>query len=289
MTILDASTVMLLREHGQGVEVFMVKRQPTMAFMANAFVYPGGKLDAADKAADMLDHVVGVEPAELSELLRVSCGRHAVGLYLAAIRETFEEAGVLLARRRDESDWVNLVGEDAARFGQYRQALNVGELSLAEVARLEDLVFPLKELGFLAHWITPPISEHRFDTRFFVARLPAHQEPVHDTYENTESLWIKPEDAIQRSELSDEFYVSPPTERTLSQLARLGSADAVFDYVKGRRPPRVMSHLDLSTGTPILLFPGDPDFPDDASYAHLEPLDDDVTRMVLKLPRSPKD
>ncbi len=281
--IRDASTVMVLRESDGTLEVFMVKRHFKMAFMANAYVYPGGKLDKEDMDAAALEHITGASIDELAENLRLhdDPGR-AAGLYLAAIRETFEESGFFLARRHGDDAWVNLIGDDEERFADYRAKLNAYEISLTEVARRESLVFPMDRLRFFAHWITPSFESRRFDTRFFVARAPRRQNPLHDDKESTDSVWISPAEALRRADEDlNAFYLAPPTYRTLDQLSQFATIDDVFAFCEDRTPPRILPHLDTSGDTPVLLLPGDPDFPDDPEYSVAEPVDDDVTRMEM--------
>lgn len=281
--IRDASTVMVLRESEETLEVFMVKRHFKMAFMANAYVYPGGKLDDEDMDAAALEHITGATVEDLADELRLQDdpGR-AAGLYLAAIRETFEESGFFLARRKGDDAWVNLLGDDEAKFADYRAKLNAYEMSLTEVARRESLVFPIERLRFFAHWITPSFESRRFDTRFFVARAPQRQNPLHDDKESTDSVWITPHEALRRAD-SDPgtFFLAPPTYRTLDQLRQFSTIDEVFAFCENRIPPRILPHLDTSGDTPVLLLPGDPDFPNDPEYSVAEPVDDDVTRMEM--------
>ena len=215
----------------------------------------------------------GVEPAR------------ALGLYLAGVRETFEEAGILLARPADAADdaLVDLTSdpEVADRFAAYRRQLIAGELSLTEFARREDLVVPLAGLGTFAHWITPYFERRRFDTRFFVAQAPRRQRPLHDAVETTDSAWMSPSAAIDRYR-AGELTLGPPTLRTLEQLAAFDSADAVLAFARDYQPPVILPHLVEDADQPLLVFPGDPQFPeDDPAYAPATPVDDDVTRMAL--------
>lgn len=270
----DAATVMVLRDGADGLEVFMVRRHGKSSFMANAWVYPGGRLDDADTDEDVLARIEGEPRLDLDSKTR------AAGLYLAAIRETFEEAGVLLARPRGSSEWVDLLS--SPRFETYRTMLQTGDESLLHVAEQEDLVFPIDELAYFAHWITPTFEPKRFDTFFFLARAPENQAPLHDQRETTDSFWIRPAEALQRFE-AGELYLAPPTQRTLERLSVFDSTDAAFAAAEAMTVPCVIPHL-LPGATPVLLLPGDPEFPSDhPDYALATPVEGE-TRMTLILP-----
>ena len=285
--LIDAATVLVLREAVTRFEVFMVKRHGKSSFMPNAWVYPGGRLDPADTAPAVLDRLERLEPEQIRASLGVASATRAAGLYLAGIRETFEEAGIFLARRRGGAGWLDLVHEDHAPvFAAYRRELQEHRTPLSAVAEAEDLVFPADELAFFAHWITPTFEPRRFDTFFFVARAPRRQEPLHDDRETTASEWIAPQVALDRFESGD-IYLAPPTIRTLARLADFPSIDAVFAATRAGLPPTIIPHLVQDGETPVLLLPGDPDFPaDDPTYALATPVTQGATRMVLKLPRT---
>lgn len=279
----DASTVIVLRDRKDGPEIFMVRRHGKSSFMANAWVYPGGRLDAADTRADVVKRIVGLTAETAHEELGIESATRAAGLYLAAIRETFEEAGVLLARRRGESSWIDLVNA-GDEFQTYRQELQTYDIALSEVAEAEDLEFPLDELAFFAHWITPTFEPKRFDTFFFLARMPENQEPLHDAKETTDSFWIRPADALARFH-NGELYLAPPTIRTLERLSSFDTVDAAFESTEGNLPPCILPHLITVGDSPILLLPGDPDFPaDDPEYALATAVAEGPTRMQLVLP-----
>lgn len=273
--ILDAATVLVLRDTDAGPEVFMVRRHQKASFMANAWVYPGGRLDAADTQPGVVSRVLGAPRLGAVEPTR------AIGLYLAAIRETFEEAGILLARRRGEPAWVDLLGDPD--FLAHRVALHAGSTSLSAVADAEDLEFPLDELCYFAHWVTPTFEPRRFDTFFFLARAPQNQEPLHDALETTDSFWIRPTDVLDRF-AAHELFLAPPTQRTLEDLARFACVEEAFAACAGLTPPCIIPHLGQSESGPVLLLPGDPDYPhDDPAYADATPVEP-PTRMPLSFP-----
>ena len=242
--------------------------------MANAWVYPGGRLDEADTRPEVLSRIEGTTK------LNIDSETRAAGLYLAAIRETFEDAGVLLARREGESEWLDLFS--APHFADDRVALHANQLSLSELAKRESLIFPIDELGYFAHWITPTFEPTRFDTFFFVARAPENQEPLHDAKETTDSFWIRPTNALDRF-LAGELYLAPPTQRTLERLCAFDSVESTLAFTRDFVPPCIIPHLDTSGDVPLLLLPGDPDYPSLEEYQGATPVNGE-TRMRLRLP-----
>lgn len=300
--LVDAATVIVLREaraadaSRSGFEVFMVRRHHNSGFMANAYVYPGGKLDPTDCTEQAAAHARGLSPQKARERLGIVAASgapesderaaelEALGLFLAGVRETFEEAGILLACRDGEHAPIDLTGDAARaeRFRRYRRELVTGELAISELAAREGLTIPLDRIGYFAHWITPYFEHRRFDTRFFVALAPEHQHPLHDEVETTASCWVRPDEAIARHR-AGQILLAPPTLRTLEQLGQFASAHDVLEYAGTYRPPAILPHLSDEDGTPVLLLPGDPAYPTDhPDYRAATPVDDEITRMVLE-------
>src|SRR5436305_7592851 len=215
-----ASAVMLLRDMtpGQGIEVFMVRRVIQSDFAPDVFVFPGGPGSAADRAAAQAEQIfTPVAPGKAHPEGRTLLGN---GTRAAAIRELFEEAGVLLAYRGEQ---VLAIGEeDVARFDNYRQAFNQRKGSLIEMARAENLRFATDRLGYFAHWITPEGMPKRFDTHFFITTAPAEQEAAHDRLETSEGVWIAPPEALARAEQGT-FPLVFATIHQLRDLATFGS------------------------------------------------------------------
>lgn len=259
----DAATVVVVRDRETGpFEVFMVRRHRSNAFLADRYVYPGGKVDPRDR---------GGPPRRVDGLTAEGARRRlggdlpanrALGLFLAGVRETFEECGLLLARRSDETHFVDLTSDPAveARFRGHRERLQRGEVSLMEVAELEDLVFPMQRLGYFAHWITPFGEARRYDTRFFICLAPENQRPLHDQKETTDGLWLTPQRAIERSK-GEDFLLAPPTMLTLNALAGFSRASEALAWARAQRPPSILPHLVMTDGAVRLLLPGDPAFP----------------------------
>src|SRR5579864_470094 len=181
-----AAVVVLAREAADGILVFMVRRHARIEFMPDVYVFPGGSVSADDALAERTPALCAPVPEGPTAL--------GEGLRAAALRECFEEAGVLLVRRAGVP--LAIQPAEVARFAAYRDALNVRTTTLSEVAYQEGLTLATDELVYWAHWITPEVSPKRFDTHFFLAAMPRGQEAVHDQLETTASLWITPEAAL---------------------------------------------------------------------------------------------
>jgi len=233
----DAATVILLRDRTEGLyEVFLVRRHRNQAFMGGAYVFPGGRLDDADTDPELAACIGGFRAADAMRLLQETDlpEATALGLFVAAIRETFEEAGVLLARDARGKVVDLSAPETAARFSCYRLELHEGRLTLAELVRREGLIFAPDLLVPYAHWITPEIEPRRFNTRFFLARLPEGQVPVHDRLELTESSWMTPAFALAENE-AGRIILMPPTLKTMEELLSFPNSAQLFAAARSRR------------------------------------------------------
>jgi 8-oxo-dGTP pyrophosphatase MutT (NUDIX family) len=200
-----AATVLLARDSADGVEVFMVKRHHKIDFAAGAMVFPGGKVDEADAAPALRDYCAGADALDDADL----------ALRVAAVRETFEECGVLLARPRGEADLVD--GGRLADLHGWAAKLNDNTATMAEFVEAENIELALDELAHFAHWITPPVVPKRFDTHFYLAWVPADQVAVHDGAESVASSWSKPGDVIKAAD-ADEVRLVFATRMNLTKL-----------------------------------------------------------------------
>lgn len=255
--IRDATTLLLLRpvEGPDPFEIFMVRRTAKAAFMASAMVFPGGRVDPAD-ADDRLLARCDMGRDEAAERMGMADGTAALALLLAGVRETFEEAGLLLAHGPDGP----LDLEDGAlrgRLAKHRDRLNARETTLLALTEDEDLRLEVRRLAFYAHWITPPIAARRFDTRFLVARAPAGQRGQHDAVETTASAWLSPRAALEGYAAGD-LQLAPPTLRILTELTQAPSLEATLKVDGVPRP--VLPQPRPSKAGMALLLPGDPDF-----------------------------
>ena len=255
-----AATVVVLRDSPAGPEVFMVRRHEGTAFMGGAHVFPGGRVDAADGDADEswcdgIEHAVG----QLDGL----APPEALAYHVAAARELFEEAGVLLARHPG-GDYVSLAAAaDHERLKQDRARVHDGQTTMRAVIEREGLRLALDALVLFAHWVTPPVDTRQFDTRFFMTRVPPHQTPAHDDTETTHSLWARPTDAIAAS-VKQEIVLPPPTWSTLREIEPFESVKEALAWARRRTVIRRMPLATEQDGHRMLLLPGDPLHPDSA-------------------------
>ncbi len=217
-----AATIILLRDTGQGPEVFMLRRTLQAKFGSGAYVFPGGRVDAADGDARIAARVLGFTDADASARLGVASG--GLAYWIAAARECFEEAGILLAR---DVSGRPVEPERAAALGRLRAPLNSGKLSFADFLDSEDLYLPLREILWFAHWITPAGRSRRFDTRFFIARAPENQDGSHDEGETIANTWIRPQEAVARG-ARGEIELMFVTRRMLGEFATFPQADAAL-------------------------------------------------------------
>ena len=225
--IRKAATVILVRDGEAGLEVFMLRRSPQSDFVPGQFVFPGGAVDTADGAeGGHADVCLGHDDESASETLSLPSG--GLAYFVAAVRECFEEAGVLLGRRNGES--IPFVEPDTIeRFEGLRREIYSGDLSMADMCRADDVVLDFSDLRYVSHWITPMGPPKRFDTRFFVAHAPGGQRPLHDGSETVESTWITPSEAVRLHE-AGEFQMILPTIANLCPLLDLETVDDVMAW-----------------------------------------------------------
>jgi 8-oxo-dGTP pyrophosphatase MutT (NUDIX family) len=254
----DAATVMLVRDGASGVEVFMLRRNLRSDFVGGAYVFPGGAVDDHDRHEDLDAVCRGRDDLEASSQLGVDCG--GLAYWIAAIRECFEEAGVLLAY--DRSGEVVRLDEPSieARFVEHRRAVDCGERRLVEVCEDEGLQLAVDCMYYFSHWITPEGAPRRYDTRFFVAAAPDAQEPLHDDHEVIENLWIRPSDALERHR-SGTFDLILPTYRSLEVLERFErAADVLAAAAAIEQVPAVVPRIVADQGGYRIVLPGDPGY-----------------------------
>lgn len=233
----DAATVVLLRDTAVGLETFMLKRGAGTAFVPGAHVFPGGAVDAADADPAVYARCDGLDDTEASR--RLDLPRDGLSFWVAAIRESFEEAGVLLATDEAgaEPDWRDPALR--ARLAEGRRALHAGDTALAEILAAERLRLPLTRLRYYGHWVTPPGPPRRYSTRFFAARAPAGQILAHDGIETVAGDWTSPGHAL-RCYRRGELTMILPTEMQLQFLRRFPDSGAVLDTLDDmKRVPKV--------------------------------------------------
>ncbi|MGH2461468.1 MAG: NUDIX hydrolase [Chloroflexota bacterium] len=245
-----SASVILVRDAPAGFEVFMVRRPATASAFADVFVFPGGTVREDDVAAQPGDAAFSPDDA-LAELTQrgsappVSPGR-AIALWRAAIRELFEEAGVLLAR--DALGQPLRISDAAApRFATYRGSLQAGQTSLATILSQERLTVDYHQLRYFSHWITPSHLPRRFDTRFFATELPVGQTALHCQIETTEGIWISPRDALARAD-AGQLGIVFPTRKHLERLAPRSSVDDLLGFAAGKAIRTVQPVLSRTDG-----------------------------------------
>jgi 8-oxo-dGTP pyrophosphatase MutT (NUDIX family) len=271
-----ASTIMVVRD-GAGrdgrLEVLMLRRNLRADFVGGAYVFPGGSLDALDGGAEAEALADGLDDREASRRIGVPAG--GLAYWVAAVRECFEEAGVLLARRAGGGPTVSFAEPDeAARFLRHRDGLNAGTATFVRVLREEALRLALDRIAYVAHWITPEGSPRRYDTRFFVAAAPAGQVAAHDAGETISDVWVRPAEALARHR-SGEMAMILPTIRNLEVLAAFGTAAEALDAARDLRDvPAMLPRVVVGAGGPALLLPGDPGY--DESRVSADPTDLDA-------------
>lgn len=233
----DAATVILLRDRTEGpFDVFLMRRRQSQDFMGGAHVFPGGRLDETDEDPGLADYLGGFCAADARRLLQEPDlpEATALGLFLAAIRETFEEAGVLLARCATGQP-VDLAAPGAAeRFASYRLELHERRTTLTDLARREGILYAADLLIPYSHWITPATEPRRFDTRFFLARLPERQAAVHDRMELTESCWMTTGSALADQE-AGRIALMPPSLKTIEELHAFSCIEPLFASARSQR------------------------------------------------------
>jgi 8-oxo-dGTP pyrophosphatase MutT (NUDIX family) len=243
----DAATVMLLRSRPAGLEVYMLRRKATMAFAPGAYVFPGGSVDTRD--ADEQVAWTGPDAAEWGRIFDAPPSL-ARALVCAAVRETFEESGVLLAGASADSVVADTTSDE---WEADRHALLDRSVSLAELLGRRGLVLRADLLRPWSRWITPVVEPRRYDTRFFAAALPAGQRTRDVGGEASEVAWVRPAEALQSGERR-EISLFPPTAVTLSELAESGSVDTALAGPRHVAP--IIPEVQLREGAVWLTVPG---------------------------------
>jgi 8-oxo-dGTP pyrophosphatase MutT (NUDIX family) len=243
----DAATIVLLRDTERGVEAYLLRRVASMAFAAGMHVFPGGRVDPADTAAHT--RWFGTNPQDWTRVLSADppLGH---GLVCAAVRETFEESGVLLAGAGPD-DVVDVSGPE---WEAERVALIERRESLSGLLQRRGLGLRADLLRPWAHWITPELEPRRYDTRFFVAALPAGQDVRDVGGEADATMWLTPREAIARYE-RDELPMLPPTISTLRDLAEFSTAAEALASASSRDIAPLLPRVVIDGDQMQLLLP----------------------------------
>ena len=248
----DAASVLLLRDSDAGLQVLLMRRAQASQVLGGAYVFPGGKVDAEDHSPEALQHL-SETPARLQARLHESAldPARAAGLFMAALREAFEECGVLAGQ---DADGPALAARLREQLGQQSW-----HLSLRQAGQ------PLRTEALLpwSRWITPrqpAVTNKRFDTRFFVARVCDDQQARHDNFETTDSVWLTPLQALTRY-ANGEIDLVAPQIMSLFELKAHRTVDQALDEARQRPPALIEPHPFDQDGQRILCYPGDPSHP----------------------------
>jgi len=238
-----AATLLLLRDGAAGLEVLMVRRADASSFAAGALVFPGGAVHEEDAAATMQARCRGLDA--LDPMLAAGA--------VAAVRETFEECGVLLARRRGAPSPVG--GPDHQTLVErYQAAVAATAAAWLDMLHAEDLTLDCDQLVPFAHWITPDGRPKRFDTRFFVAPAPVDQSAAHDRHEAVDAIWLRPADAVAGAD-DGRFRVVFATRMNLIKLANSRTVDEALAAARVAPIVTVTPRLETRADGPFMCIP----------------------------------
>jgi 8-oxo-dGTP pyrophosphatase MutT (NUDIX family) len=252
-----AATLVLLRDrpHG-GVECLLMRRHLKSKFAAGDFVFPGGKIEVDDNPDDAARWCRDLDVADATRRLGLETApRTALGYWIGAIRETFEEAGLLLAVDAGGGE----VAMDAPRFAEYRRACQADNRAFWGMLRAEGLTLTTDRLVYFAHWITPEEQPLRFDTRFFAAPAPAGQHATGDDYEMTDLKWLTPDEAVD-AQRRGEISLRNPTVKNLLLFDGATSTTDALDRLRDRPVPTIRPRIVVDGADRKVLMPGDPGY-----------------------------
>ncbi len=242
VTPLPAATIVLLRDAEDGLQVLLLRRNRSAGFVPGAYVFAGGRVDASDAAAAVLKRVDGLTPEDAaSRLDLVDADPPAIAYYLAALREAFEETGILVGLKTDGS--APATAAEDADTERIRNDVMEDRIDFAEALGRMECRIAGGSVEYLAHWITPEPEPRRYDTRFFAARVRAGAAPIVDPREMSDALWITPTQALRETDRGRLPMVFPTT-RTLEQLA---------DYPGAAQALRALARREVRTVKPTLV------------------------------------
>lgn len=250
-----AATVTLVRDAPRGLEVLLLQRSLHSGFMPGVHVFPGGALEQADSAPGIGARCAGLDDAQASRVLGIERG--GLAYWVAAVREAFEEAGILLACDA-RGELISFAQEPLARrFHEYRKCIEAGDLTLEAVLVAENLRLATDRLVYFAHWITPVGLPRRYDTRFFAALAPERQEAIHDESETIAHSWVRPAEALARHR-DGEYRLRAPTLATLERFAAFDSSAALLAALRAQHDiPAILPRIARDGKS---LLPGEPGY-----------------------------
>jgi 8-oxo-dGTP pyrophosphatase MutT (NUDIX family) len=247
-----AATIMLVRDGSTGPEVLLIERSPRSEFMPNLYVFPGGRVDEADHEFGEEFAPPGSEDSRVEDL----DGRAETAFRVAAIRELFEEVGILLAQGRNAAA---LTGDDLAALPLERAGLNAKTRGFADIIGARDLVLETALLEVHGHWITPEMMPQRYDTLFFTALAPPQQSAEVDGRESTKLVWIRPEDAVEQA-IKGERRIIFPTRCNLETITGFTRARDILEASAMRPIVPILPTIERSEGAARLIIRSDADY-----------------------------
>lgn len=274
--IRPAATVMLVDDRPD-LQIFMMERNANTVFAGGMWVFPGGSVDHTDDPEIFRDISIHRSDSEASELLGLNSG--GLAYYIAAIREAFEEAGILLALNKDPHNTLNSLNSldlrDATiseRFAKHRDGINDSSREFIDIIEEENLILDAGQMHYVARWITPLGSPRRFDARFFLARMPKTQIPIHDNSELVHSEWMSPAKILERFAAGEMKLISP-TLRMIKCLALFDSAEQVIEAAATNQPDE-RARVDNNR---MIVLPGEPGYENgdeniESGWVRLRPL-----------------
>lgn len=250
-----AATIILIRDATAGLEVLLMRRHDKADF-ADAYVFPGGMVDQHDYLVAQQGWCEGLSPAQANRVLGVEDG--GLAYWVAAIRECFEEGGVLLARDTSGQTVVLEGPLVAEEYASVRRRLHAGEIQLSGLCWEKQIRLCADALIYFSCWITPEILARRYETRFFLARMPARQHALHDGSEIVDSLWIRPEDALSET-MRQELRLHFPTLVHLENISGFADTAALLEHARHRGREETMPITPVAKKTPegmLVTIPG---------------------------------
>lgn len=236
-----AATVVLIRPSRSGPEVLLLRRNRTVGFVPGAYVFPGGRVEADDAAPEIVDRLDGLSADEAATRLRLYDEvPSAVAYYVAALREAFEETGILVASDASGAPAASAASSPEVRAAQAQ--LQRGERTFGDLLSSLDLTLNGGAVEYIAHWITPRVEPRRYDTRFFAAVVSGLLDARPDGSEITEAVWLQPEVALERNVAGDLPMVFP-TIKTLETLSGFRAVDTLMASFAGRQIPAILPRL----------------------------------------------
>ncbi len=256
VTPVPAATVILFRDGPISPEVLMLERHSDSVFLPDMHVFPGGQLEEEDHG--LVEHLGGLTPEQARAALSSVSEELALGFFAAAIRETFEESGILLARRRGASELIDAA--EASELARHRLEVQAGTLSFRELIEKEGLDLAADLLAVHAHWITPENVPRRFDTIFFSTLTPRGQLAAHDGVESTSHIWTRPEDALARRSRG-EIGLIFVTALNLETLSGFETAEEALESSRRRPVVPILPRLEERDGERRLVIREDAGYP----------------------------